>query len=125
MPSKIANSFFASVSSKVVAWLALLATIGAIIGAMTMFDNKYASAADVYKTQAQMVKSIKLLNMDIQLQGLKNRKLELRGEKRNLQTQVATYPSNVTLRNMLEEVDRDLQNVLRSIGDLENRRATE
>jgi len=125
MPSKIANSFFASVSSKVVAWLALLATIGAIIGGMFMFDNKYASAADVYKTQAQMVKSIKLLNMDIQLQGLKNRKLELRGEKRNLQTQVATYPSNVTLRNMLEEVDRDLQNVLRSIGDLENRRATE
>lgn len=119
------SNFFASVSSKVVAWCAFLATILAIIGGMIMFDNKYASAADVYKTQAAMVQSIKLLNMDIQLQGLKSRRLELKGERRNLQIQVATYPDNIILRTMLEEVTADLTSVLRSIGDLENRRAIE
>lgn len=121
MPSKL----LASVSSKVIAWLALIATIGAIIGAMTLFDNKYASAADVNKTQAEMYKSIKLLSIDIQLQGLKNRRLELKGEKRNLQAQVAIYPNNITLKSMLEEVILDLQSVQHSIGSLENSRVIE
>lgn len=124
-PKDMKNNFLSSVSSKVVAWGTLLATGVAIVTAMTMFDDRYARAADVYKAQAAIVQSIKLLNVDIQLQGLKNRQLELKSEKRNLAQQVAIYPNNVTLKNMLEEANSDLVTVNRRIGELRNKKVIE
>lgn len=118
-------NYITNISSKVIAWLAFVATMVAIIGGMTMFDGRYARAADVQKTQAQMVQSIRLLNIDIQLMSLKNTKLELKGEKRALMLQVASTPSNIHLKLMLEEVKSDLDIVSDRIGALENKKVTE
>ena len=114
-----------NLSSKVIAWLAFVATMIAIVGGMTMFDERYARAADVQKTQAQMVQSIKLLNVDIQLMSLKNTKLELKGEKRALMLQVNSNPNNIHLKLMLEEINSDLNTVSSRIGALENKKVTE
>lgn len=114
-----------SISTRVIAWLAFLATLVAIVGGMTMLDNRYARAADVQKTQAQFLQSVQLININLELMNLKNRKLELKSDRRNLTIEAVKAPENTTLKLMIEETNEDLTKVNYKIGELENRVVTD
>jgi len=90
-----------------------------------MLDNRYARAADVQKTQAQFLQSVQLININLELMNLKNRKLELKSDRRNLTIEAVKAPENTTLKLMIEETNEDLTKVNYKIGELENRVVTD
>lgn len=119
------SNIFSGVSSKIIAWATVLATIIAIVGAMIMFDDRYARADDVQKTQAQMLKSIKLVNISLELINLKSQKQELKGQKRDIMMRLDTKPADVSLNMLLDDVKGDLDQVSERIGELKNKRVVE
>ena len=119
------NSFFNSTVSRVVALLTFLTIMTAIIGGMVAFDDRYARADDVQKTQIQMLKSIKLINVSLELVTLKSRELELKIERRAMMLQIGNNPGNIDFKIMLEEINSDLSSVTSRICLLENTRIVE
>ncbi len=119
------SNFFSSISAKVLAWATVLTTIIAIVTAMTMLDDRYARADDVQKTQVQILKSIQLVNINLELINLKSYKQELKGQKRNVMMKLSEKPTDVTLTILLDDIRGDLDQVSERIGELKNKRVVE
>lgn len=118
-------SFLSGVSARVVAWLTVIATVVTVVGGMTMLDDRYARAEDVKQTQAQIVKAIKIINVDLELSSLRTKKLELKTERRMLIKQTQDQPNNELLKELLFEVNSDLSTVKDRMGQLKNSKLTQ
>lgn len=121
----MSNSFFSSISTKVYTCLGVLATIAAIVGMMTLFEQRYATAADVKQTQAQMVKSMRLININLEVLTLENNVMRLENQKRAILMQQVSDPNNPALKMMLRDIDQQLNILNTRIGHLQNERVTE
>lgn len=110
-----------NIPAKVITALAIITTVFAIVGGIFMFEDRYARADDLQKTQENFVKSIKLININLELICLKNEKSELKREKRELVLKVHEAPNDVYFINILDEVKDDLTSVCGRITALENK----
>jgi len=105
--------------------VAFAAGVVAIIIFMGSVDDRYAKAADVLQSQTAFVKSINLVNINLELLSLQNRKAELKRDKRNLTIQLHSNPNNIEFKLMLDDVKSDLVSVCRRIDELETKMITE
>lgn len=121
----MSDNFFTRVSMKIYAGLGVVATIAAIVGMMALFENRYATAADVQQTQAQMVQSMKLININLEVLTLENNVLRLENQKRSVQMQLATQPNNTALEMLLDDINTDIEKFNHRIGELQNKKVTE
>jgi len=114
------SKFFSGVSSKIIAWATVLATIVAIVTAMAMFDDRYARAEDSKETHEEIIESIKLMNINMKINGLQSQRIMLKMNKRDLMLKQAENPEDPTIRCLLEDANEDMATINRRIGDLEN-----
>ena len=110
-----------NIPSKVITWFAFVATLVAIVGGMFMLDERYARADDVQKTQEQLVKSIQLITINLEMLGLKDKRSELKSEKRQLILKVHEAPDDIYFKIALDEVDVDLTSICNRIDELEGK----
>jgi len=103
----------------VTALVAFMASITAIVVFLGSIDERYAKADEVNQTQTELIQSIKLVNINLELINLKNRKLELKGEKRSMMLQVHSFPNDVNFKLMLDDIVEDLDSVCQRINKLE------
>lgn len=119
------NNFLSSISAKVIAGLSVIATIAAIVGMMTLFEQRYATAADVKQTQAQLVQSLKLVHINLEVLTLENSVLRLENQKRVVLMQMVQDPNSPVLKMILKDLDDKIELTNTRIGDLQNKKITE
>lgn len=119
------GNFITGLSTKIIAGLGVVATIGAIVGMMTLFENRYATAADVKQTQAQIVRSMKVIEINLEVLNLDNQVMRLENQKRAVLMQMVNDPNNPALKMILQDIDQKLTNTNNRIGQLQNKKVTD